>query len=80
MKIKAVPVGSNIECNGAKAVVLSHGVMGTRVSVLEITEYNGFVLGFQIWSEESEVMPTHRINAEGSKSPKFETLPSSKAT
>ena len=56
MKIKDVPEGSKIICNGATAEVLSKGTMGTRVNVLTVPDVNtGFPLGKQIWSNESIV-------------------------
>jgi len=55
MKIKDVPTGTKIKCCGATAKVLSHGTMGTRVSVETIPENCGFVIGFQIWSSNTLV-------------------------
>ncbi len=55
MKIKDVPEGVQIVCNGATAEVLSTGPMGTRVNVLTVPENSGFSLGKQIWSNGSVV-------------------------
>ena len=56
MRIKEVPEGSKIQCNGATAEVLTHGPMGTRVNVLTVPDKNtGFPIGRQIWSNESVV-------------------------
>ncbi len=55
MKIKDVPEGSKIICNGAIAEMLSTGPMGARVNVISIPKNSGFSLGKQIWSNESIV-------------------------
>ncbi len=64
MKIKDVPTGSEIICNGATAEVLSKGPMGTRVDVKSIPENSGLSLGFQVWSNETGVTPAHKSNTD----------------
>jgi len=55
MKIEQVPPGTVIECCGAVAKVIAPGIMGTRVNVTKLPEDSGFTLGFQIWSNQTEV-------------------------
>jgi len=59
IKIKEVEIGSIVKCCGATAEVLSRGMMGTRVKVTKLPklddEQQGFHIGEQIWSNESEV-------------------------
>ena len=57
MKIKDVPEGVEIICNGATAEMLSTGPMGARVNVTSIPVNSGFSLGKQIWSNLSDVEP-----------------------
>ncbi len=64
MKIKDVPEGVQIVCNGAIAEVLSKGPMGTRVDVKSIPENSGLSLGFQVWSNETDVTPAHKSNTD----------------
>ena len=64
MKIKDVPDRSKIVCNGATAEVLSKGTMGTRVDVKSIPENSGLSLGFQVWSNETDVTPDCGIHTD----------------
>ncbi len=79
MKIKDIPIGSKIICNGATAEVLSKGPMGTRVNVLTVPDAaSGFPLGRQIWSNESivELAPGEPgISKSGGSSAKAIKLP-----
>ena len=64
MKIKDVPEGVEIICNGATAEVLSTGPMGARVDVKSIPENSGLSLGFQVWSNETDVTPAYKIHTD----------------
>ncbi|NHZ85830.1 MAG: hypothetical protein GWP19_08110 [Planctomycetia bacterium] len=58
MRIKNIPAGSKITCNGAAAEIISHGEIGCRVKVLTVKgEHPGFCLGNQVWSNQSIVTP-----------------------
>ena len=56
MKLKNVPIGKTIICNGAVAEVLSHGPMGSRVNVISIKkdDFPGTTIGKQVWSGSTE--------------------------
>ncbi len=75
MKIKEVPEGSKIQCNGATAEVLTQGPMGTRVKVLTVPDVNtGFPLGNQIWSNQSVVELITEIHTSGQNNSVGDTL------
>lgn len=54
MKIKDAPIGSTVKQNGNKAIILSHGAMGCRVSVIE-GDLDSITFGKQVWSNLTQV-------------------------
>lgn len=54
MKLKDVNIGSTVKINGNIGEVISHGIMGCRVNILESKD-DSLPIGKTILSNESEV-------------------------